>query len=580
MKQTLKTTQKRPKTVLVGTYRKDQLAKWILPKGLYNYPVGEKDSALRAAAPEVSELWLYLGKAAFRRFAAAFDREVSADELAAMGYPRGKGKPHAERYLLFRVAPPGDEGFQRKGAKAQRGRAGRPGEPRVLVRLEDFAHDEEALKAKLAKRFGGAKAGKPAATEKPLSDFDFLPDDLLSGRRGTLRVCEAARQMTFDDYLGQFSALRDMHENTAETASPALAVASTHSRELRCVSLFSGAGGLDVGFEENGFVTVFANEFDHDAADAWRANREGRRNVMVVGDINRHFGKLTKFKDVDVVFGGPPCQGFSVAGKMDPDDPRSNLVWKFMDAVEIVHPKVFVMENVAALGELGRWEGVRQGLLARAEKLGYETSLQVYHTSRYGVPENRDRMIFIGVRHGEGHIADFTAHLAKRRKSPPTVRQVLLSAGRFGSEENPETCTAGISLALHPVMRRSPYAGMLVNGAGRPIDLDGIAPTLPASMGGNKTPVVDEKALHDPNLVNWFVQYHRKLLDGTASPHATRVPSHLRRLTVKECALIQTFPPGYVFVGKKTKQYRQIGNAVPCLFAKAVAAAAKDAFFS
>ena len=197
------TTQTEP-TVLVGTYRKDQLQKWILPKGFYNYAIHAEDTAIRSAAADVRELWLYLGKAAKRRFSATFEREVSAPELAEMGYPRSKAKPHADRYLLFRVAPLEDDGFQRRGAEAQRlngGGASRPGEPRILVRLEDFEHDEEELKAKLAKLFGGAKAGKTAESEKPFSYLDCLPDDLLSDWAENLCVCEAAEQLDFYAYF-------------------------------------------------------------------------------------------------------------------------------------------------------------------------------------------------------------------------------------------------------------------------------------------------------------------------------------------------------------------------------------------
>ena len=158
------------------------------------------------------------------------------------------------------------------------------------------------------------------------------------------------------------------------------------------------------------------------------------------------------------------------------------------------------------------------------------------------------------------------------------VREVLLAAGQYGTAENPQTCTSNITLAKQPVMRKSPYAGMLVNGAGRPINLDGIAPTLPASMGGNKTPIIDEVALHDPSIPNWFVTYHQGLMTGQVSPTSTIVPSSIRRLTIKEAAAIQTFPIGYRFAGKKTKQYKQIGNAVPCLFAEAVARAVRDAY--
>lgn len=348
---------------------------------------------------------------------------------------------------------------------------------------------------------------------------------------------------------------------------------------LTSVSLFSGAGGLDVGFETAGFDTLFANEFDRDAAEAWRANRPDRAHVMVEGDINAHLDELGAFRGVDVLFGGPPCQGFSVAGKMDPGDERSQLVWRYMDAVESVRPKVFVMENVAALGRLAKWEGVRRGIVRRGAGLGYDVSFEVHHAPDYGVPENRDRVIFVGVRGDVGDVRAFYEELGRRRAEPPTAREAILSAGAYGTEDNPQTCTANVTLAARPVMRRSPYAGMLVNGAGRPIDLDGIAPTLPASMGGNKTPIVDEAALNDPGRENWFESYHAGLVAGTADPATAVVPPSVRRLTVKECAAIQTFPEGYVFGGTKTKQYKQIGNAVPCRFATAVASAVRDAYF-
>lgn len=348
--------------------------------------------------------------------------------------------------------------------------------------------------------------------------------------------------------------------------------------KMTAISLFSGAGGLDVGFERAGFETVFANEFDHDAAEAWRANRPKSANVMVEGDIHDHIGDLTKFKGVDVLFGGPPCQGFSVAGKMDPNDARSQLVWIFMDAVEIVHPKVFVMENVAALGTLDKWKSVREGIVKRGWTLGYSVSYKVHHTSDYGVPENRDRIIIIGVSNQMGDTARFYDKLDLFKSSPMTAREVILTAGKFGTNDNPQTCTANVTLASRPVMRRSPYAGMLVNGAGRPIDLNGIAPTLPASMGGNKTPIVDEVSLHDVGIPNWFETYHAGLISGTIKPGEMSVPVTIRRLTIKECAAIQTFPAGYLFSGKKTKQYKQIGNAVPCKFAEAVATSVRIAY--
>ena len=352
------------------------------------------------------------------------------------------------------------------------------------------------------------------------------------------------------------------------------------SDTVRGISLFSGAGGLDVGLERAGYEIVYANEFDHDAADAWRANRPTNASAMVEGDVNDHLADLDRYRgSVDVVFGGPPCQGFSVAGKMDPNDPRSTLVWSFLEAVERVQPRVFVIENVAALARLSKWAAVRDGIVARGSELGYDVTYKVHLATDFGVCERRERVLFVGVRCGQGVAEDVYQALNQHRRTPPILRDVLLSVGRFGSAENPQTCTTHVSLANNPVMRHSPYAGMLVNGAGRPMNLDGYAQTLPASMGGNKTPIIDQRCL-DNGTENWFVGYHRALLEGTTTPASVQVPTYIRRLTIAEAAAIQTFPTGYVFAGRKTKQYRQIGNAVPCGLAEAMAYAVRESFLS
>ncbi|MDO4676219.1 MAG: DNA cytosine methyltransferase [Anaerobiospirillum succiniciproducens] len=360
-------------------------------------------------------------------------------------------------------------------------------------------------------------------------------------------------------------------------------------KKLTAISLFSGAGGLDVGFDRAGFHTVFANEFDHDAANTWRANRQNISDVMVEGDILAHIDKVNKFAgSVDVLFAGPPCQGFSVAGKMDPSDTRSEHVFTYLDAVNRVKPKVFVMENVAALGSLARWASVRERIISIANDMGYNVAFNVWHTCEFGVPQNRDRVIFVGILKGDP--ADFSIAMKKYMKAAPTARQILLSVGAYGSSINPETCTAKITLAKNPVLRASPYAGMLVNGAGRPICLDKLPPTLPATMGGNKTPIVDQQALNDPSRQNWFESYHelvtkwhsvKPLINSKCSQiDSISVPNYLRRISIKEAAAIQTFPNDYIFKGAKSKQYRQIGNAVPSLFAEAVARSVIDCYLA
>lgn len=158
--------------------------------------------------------------------------------------------------------------------------------------------------------------------------------------------------------------------------------------------------------------------------------------------------------------------------------------------------------------------------------------------------QKRERVFFIGVKDDiffEQKIRD----LIEEQKNPaPNIRKLLYPLGRAGTEENPATCTARITFATHPVMRKSPYAGMYFNGQGRPIDVDGYANTLPASMGGNKTPFIDEEYLYGNADSDWVVTYHKGLMDGTIIPEFKEAPERLRRITIKEAAKIQTFP-GY-----------------------------------
>ena len=149
------------------------------------------------------------------------------------------------------------------------------------------------------------------------------------------------------------------------------------------------------------------------------------------------------------------------------------------------------------------------------------------------------------------------------------MRDAIGDLGAYGTDENPDTCPARITFARHPIMRSTPYAGMYFNGQGRPIDLDGLANTLPASMGGNRTPIIDDWWLSGKSTENWVKGYHAGLHAGM-SPRTGEAPERLRRLTIREAMRIQTFPDDYEFVGSPTSVYRQIGNAVPCDLAEAV----------
>lgn len=337
------------------------------------------------------------------------------------------------------------------------------------------------------------------------------------------------------------------------------------------ISLFSGAGGMDVGFRSAGIKIIWANEIDKDACNTYAANHP--ESFLRCGDLRYVLNELTQYEGkIDIVFGGPPCQGFSVAGKMDPDDERSTLIWSFLDVVNLVHPKVFVMENVKALATLQKWSRVREEFFTRSDEMGYTCYPLLLNSANYGVPQKRERVFFIGfLKKYATNLKTLSTRIKQFEKRPKSIRDAISHLGPAGTAKNPLTCTAKITLAEKPVLRKSPFAGMLFNGLGRPLDLDAPSATLPASMGGNKTPIIDEALLYNLAEDNWVVNYHKSIIEKQITPQFGVAPSRLRRLTIKEAALIQTFPEDYIFHGSKTSIYKQIGNAVPCLLAEAVA---------
>jgi DNA (cytosine-5)-methyltransferase 1 len=343
------------------------------------------------------------------------------------------------------------------------------------------------------------------------------------------------------------------------------------------ISLFSGAGGLDLGFIEAGHSPLWANDIDQDAVNTYNASIPAfaeRMGVALDGHRamcgNIRSMPLPNHLEPDILIGGPPCQGFSVAGKMDPNDPRSRHVWDFIEAVALTEPQAFVMENVKALAINRRFEAIRRGLIDAANRLGYRTELFLLDASHYGVPQLRERMFLVGIRDGQP-----VAPRPFTEKNPPSVRSVLANLPQFGTPGNDSICSARITAAKNPVLRKSPYAGMLFNGQGRALNLERPSATLPASMGGNRTPIIDQEALENKTVTNWVESYHHNLITG--GNIAREVPQRMRRLTVEEAAAIQTFPTEMRFQGSQCSKFKQIGNAVPRMLALAVAQSVNEA---
>ena len=327
--------------------------------------------------------------------------------------------------------------------------------------------------------------------------------------------------------------------------------------KLSAVSLFSGAGGLDIGFEKAGFDIVFANDLDKNACLTYNSNFS---NQSICGPIEEFSDDLINFKGVDCLFGGPPCQGFSVAGRMNLDDPRSQLVHHFVKVLGIINPRSFVMENVPSLATLEKFSHFRSQLFSETNRLGYKTELVILNSAEFGVPQARRRMFLFGIKE------DFNIDILSRKnnylKSAITTFQSIHHLGCQGTELNPKTCNADVTLAAKPVLRKSAYAGMLFNGLGRPIDPNVPSPTLPASMGGNKTPIIDEEQYYGTGF-SWVEKYHKHLRNGGQPYGMHDAPTSLRRLTLKESAILHSYPKDFLFQGPKSSIYRQIGNSVP-----------------
>jgi DNA (cytosine-5)-methyltransferase 1 len=320
---------------------------------------------------------------------------------------------------------------------------------------------------------------------------------------------------------------------------------------VRVLDLFCGAGGLSLGVEQAGFEIRVGAEWDPDACETF-AKAHPSAEVWP-GDVGvMDFRTLRG--EVDVVIGGPPCQPWSSGGKrLGAADPRDG--WPaFLRAIEQVRPAGFIAENVAGLAA-GARRATFTALLAELRGLGFELNAGVLDAADHGVPQRRRRMFVVGSRAGP-------VELPAPSHGPGGGRPWRSAGQVVGAEPIGTANRSVVTYARLPDLRPNPYDGHVYNGGGRPIDLDRPAPTLLASMGGNKTPWVDTLGV--------VVGYHAHLAAGGA-PRAGCVAG-ARRITIAEAALLQSFPAGMHFSGRSSSCYRQIGNAVPPQLAAVIAA--------
>ena len=319
---------------------------------------------------------------------------------------------------------------------------------------------------------------------------------------------------------------------------------------IRSLDLFSGAGGLTLGTHQAGFSTIAAIEIDTYSAETF-SNHSPTTDV-----INRDIRdiQLSAFrKHIDVVIGGPPCQPFSSGGLRAAHTDERNMIPEYIRAVELLRPEAFLMENVPGLviGErLSYFKEVVQAL----QRLGYTVVWKVLSAADYGVPQKRRRLFVIGMRNN-------TFQFPRPTHGPDIGRSYIAVKDVLSDEQIGKPNFAAVTYAKKPDLRPSPFDGLIFNGGGRPINRAVPAHTILASAGGNKTHFFD-----DLGIVS---EYHLHLTMG-GRPRSGKVPG-VRRLTVLESAVLQTFPRNVDFRGPQSAQYRQVGNAVPPRLAQVVA---------
>lgn len=346
-------------------------------------------------------------------------------------------------------------------------------------------------------------------------------------------------------------------------------------KKLKLIDLFAGVGGLSLGFEMEGFEVVLANEFDASIAEAYIKNRNNPN--MIVEDIRKlpvhdTFGKYRN--QVDVIVGGPPCQGYSQKGQRKTiNDERNFLFRYFVDAVKEVRPTYFVMENVPNLltAEHGYF---KNEVIALFSELGYIVNADVLCAADYGVPQNRRRAFIIGKLHGETPV-----EMPKVHPNRVTIWDAISDLNFLESGE-------GMEIQEYVNAAESEYQRFLRKDSENLFNHKATKHSEIALERLRMIPPKGGKEYLPPEHLTKSIYsgtWERMDADDVSVTITTRFdtpssgkfthPYLNRAITVREAARIQSFPDNFHFFGTKTSQMKQVGNAVPPLLANAVAKA-------
>lgn len=337
------------------------------------------------------------------------------------------------------------------------------------------------------------------------------------------------------------------------------------SKKYNVLDLFCGCGGLSLGFEQAGYNVVLGIDNWKDALDTFSYNHKNSKTLCAdLMDLNpSEVEKIIGNEKLDVIIGGPPCQGFSIAGKRIIDDDRNKLYKSFVRMVSYFKPSAFVLENVPNILSMGGGI-VRDAIVKDFEEIGYKVVYKVLLASKYGVPQNRRRAIFVGLLNGK----EFIYPLPTVTK-PVTTEEAL-------SDLPEQSLPSGFS---YPSAPQSNYQWFVREDSAGVYNHDITVHTEQTQRiismvpdGGNYKDLPTELQQTRKVHIAWTRLNSQTPSITIDTGHRHHFHYKYNRIpTVRESARLQSFPDDFVFMGTKTSQYKQVGNAVPPLMAQAIA---------
>ncbi len=339
-------------------------------------------------------------------------------------------------------------------------------------------------------------------------------------------------------------------------------------RKWNIIDLFCGAGGLSYGFERAGFNVLLGIDNDAKALETFERNHNGAKSIC--GDITEitykgHIAPLLDGKKIDVIIGGPPCQGFSLSGPRNFNDPRNKLYLSYIRLVEEIQPKAFVIENVPGLVGLFNGE-VKDNIIKKFAEMGYEVKYRILCAADYGVPQNRKRVVFVGVK-GENTF------------EYPAIQTEQVTCEMALSDLPPLVDVLGEDVQSYETAPQNAYQKLMREKSGEVRNhvaashsekVQHIISLVPD--GGNYKDLPAEFKESRNFHVAWTRFNSQKPAPTIDTGHRHHFHYKYNRVpTVRECARLQSFPDDFIFLGNKTQQFRQVGNAVPPIMAQRIA---------